>query len=1519
MFGLNRDEIDAATERAAQSPFDPARDVSPGFFQGSLNAVGNIPESSAAGLLLAGNVIGGKLYGQDEEDAQFRSDLVEVQNSLRPDPSTTGMLGNIIYGVGKILPQAAVGSVGGPAGAAGVVGLTQGIEEAERLKAEGVDPGTASKAGAIEGVTQGVGVVIPASMGARLATRLASGSALNVGLGGISRGATGKILEANGYKEMADQYRILDGTAILTDAILGGVFGAVGGHSEAKIPKHDPINDNHPGDLDVGLAGNSVRQFELDSAPGIPTDLATRNAHTKAMDIGISQMLAGREVDIGDTLENTTFLTRQPDPGLQAAFREAAIDNDISPILLENRRLEEAVVQSIIDQSMRNAGRSRIEAESVSPLFARTLARFANAFGEPITDAFNKNLLEFQQLDEQNRIIALGNNVTSLLNDITALRSGRELDPNIAPAVADFGDRLDQLGITPEQARLLPAQELLDQVYNVGRPVVEGSEQLPTVEVGQNEEGQVTLSLRQSPQPVNPEFQAQITDRLMQAPAVEKSPLGFVSKMERVLGEKLNNTGTVDQFKQQLDAFQKGGQFKADERFWSGIDDFLDNMKEMDGDAKLSKQDILDYLTNNRFKLIEYGEDQVGGGPVVEPLNIREFDESSDIDEPDDSYIRENARDYYEDDIRKEKEAENSELPEDEQKSPEELDREIEQEAFDRALEAYNEDPYNVITTYTNSITLPGGERVHMEIRDRGNGDFVEYTVGDRDWKDTSSVDNAMEEIQLAIAEDYGVQFDSEGAVPFEEYTGEGGSNYRFFRLATDELKGGEFYKQGHYPERNVLLHMRTKDRVGPNGEKMLFIEEMQSDIHQQAYKSKLESGISYRTEIDQAKIDELHNKITETQGRIKQSMDDADKLYLDMEKAVDAELPGLDPSIIEDHVKSIRGSYYDNPTHHLNQAEASINAPGLLDKALLAQLADEIDAPAMYYIKGAARGLQSVVESPRYNGQPFADLVKKYFDDVVKMESGRNADPSMFSESERNAGIESARKWMTDNPPKIYTREQVQAALIKVADQYRDLASENNKQHSAAMIEEQEARTALNATKSAPPAAPFSKTWREVGFKRLLARAADEGYDSVGWTVGTQQNARYNLSRFIDRLEARKNTSDAGDTSFTIKAEGRVLDAIEQSAGGKPLSRGSGFIQLSDEQLDTALGKAGADSVRRQAQEGGITGFKRVDFEKDIEVGGERKGNLYDQMLPQEAGKILKKLDPSIKVAEKDYSIRESGRDIGKIWYAPLTEKAKQEIMQGFELFQQERGAITFNSASAKDFEGRLRKVIIEFSQAADESTAIHEFSHWAVATHRMYADIARKRLEAGDLNPEIQRISDDWETLKKEVGAKDDVFTREQEEKIASWFEGYARTGEAPSERLQAIFDRFREWLTKIYQDITGRGMEVSPAVRGVFDRWLADADEIRARQEKDAAAARADQGGAGPGDQTGTPEQSLDPVQQILADKPELTVIDENGNEIAARDAIADAQQEVTQAQQDAKLFDVAITCFLRHSDA
>jgi len=55
-----------------------------------------------------------------------------------------------------------------------------------------------------------------------------------------------------------------------------------------------------------------------------------------------------------------------------------------------------------------------------------------------------------------------------------------------------------------------------------------------------------------------------------------------------------------------------------------------------------------------------------------------------------------------------------------------------------------------------------------------------------------------------------------------------------------------------------------------------------------------------------------------------------------------------------------------------------------------------------------------------------------------------------------------------------------------------------------------------------AVPAAPFEKNWQELGMKRMIRYAAENGFDKVAWTSGNQQAKRYNIGKVLSSVERR-------------------------------------------------------------------------------------------------------------------------------------------------------------------------------------------------------------------------------------------------------------------------------------------------------------------------------------------------------------------------------------------------------------
>lgn len=139
-------------------------------------------------------------------------------------------------------------------------------------------------------------------------------------------------------------------------------------------------------------------------------------------------------------------------------------------------------------------------------------------------------------------------------------------------------------------------------------------------------------------------------------------------------------------------------------------------------------------------------------------------------------------------------------------------------------------------------------------------------------------------------------------------------------------------------------------------------------------------------------------------------------------------------------------------------------------------------------------------------------------------------------------------------------------------------------------------------------------------------------------------------------------------------------------------------------------------------------------------------------------------------------------------------------------------RGSITFGK----------NRTLINLFRNADPSTLLHEMGHFFLRDMRKVAEVSNRPM-----------VKQDYEIVKKFLGAKGNKLTEAQEEKFARAFEQYLREGKAPKPELQTVFDRFKAWLSSIYQSAKNLNVEISDDVRRVFDRMLG-ADYARTEEQ-------------------------------------------------------------------------------------
>jgi hypothetical protein len=204
----------------------------------------------------------------------------------------------------------------------------------------------------------------------------------------------------------------------------------------------------------------------------------------------------------------------------------------------------------------------------------------------------------------------------------------------------------------------------------------------------------------------------------------------------------------------------------------------------------------------------------------------------------------------------------------------------------------------------------------------------------------------------------------------------------------------------------------------------------------------------------------------------------------------------------------------------------------------------------------------------------------------------------------------------------------------------------------------------AENSKRGQIPDAPFRKDWHTQLFKRALRDAVDKGHDWIGWTKGLDQVKRYenNLRQQVDRIDWEKspdgstliNAIKTGQSTFAgrVGADGKFTQAHPYAAG---------------KTLSEIIGKDMAEKIANGNSTGSFSG-------NDLTVGGEGMKGFYDQILPNEIGKYVKKWGAKVEEGELDnrqpednaYYEEPKPEHFTPIWKIKITPEMRESIQQG-------------------------------------------------------------------------------------------------------------------------------------------------------------------------------------------------------------------------------------------------------------
>ena len=303
-------------------------------------------------------------------------------------------------------------------------------------------------------------------------------------------------------------------------------------------------------------------------------------------------------------------------------------------------------------------------------------------------------------------------------------------------------------------------------------------------------------------------------------------------------------------------------------------------------------------------------------------------------------------------------------------------------------------------------------------------------------------------------------------------------------------------YVNGHWDEPQVVAHVRTTDRTGPEGEKILHVEEMQSDWHQQAREARK----------GQAKVLAREKGISVADALKEIS---ADAGYLTPKD--DAALAKLNKDIYR---VGREGVNEEEIMNHF--VPGRIIRSNLLDQDLVNNYHDKVLAfnPNAGTKRDTSQWTVETINEYPHSGQREI-RVRSGNGNLQAMHSGwRGTDADAIKQAaERNPPQSWAARVIEVDPK---TGEPAPGALP------RDINSQSNIDRTDPTLNTLRSyREQRDALSRKVPDAPFKSTWPDLAVKHVFDTAAREGYDKVSFAPASEHIKRYNMANYVDEITA--------------------------------------------------------------------------------------------------------------------------------------------------------------------------------------------------------------------------------------------------------------------------------------------------------------------------------------------------------------------------------------------------------------
>ena len=454
----------------------------------------------------------------------------------------------------------------------------------------------------------------------------------------------------------------------------------------------------------------------------------------------------------------------------------------------------------------------------------------------------------------------------------------------------------------------------------------------------------------------------------------------------------------------------------------------------------------------------------------------------------------------------------------------------------------------------------------------------------------------------------------------------------------------------------------------------------------------------------------------------------------------------------------------------------------------------------------------------------------------------GANGEKVLFVEEvQSDWGQKGKKEGFAGTEEKFYVMNKLsgnKSALFdtkEAAEEYKSGLPENTRRYA-------DVYPSISDTKGVP-SAPFvtdTKAWTALAVKHIIRQAVEGGYDSVAWTTGEQQAARYDLSKHVDTIYSGSN----GDGTWAISANKGDITVFTQD-------------RLPEKDLPDYVGKDAADKIIASGDGIKLSGL-------DLKLGGEGMKGYYDGILPQVVNSVFKQLKVDGKVEKLNIGDPEAAK------YSVVLDNGK-EIKTTDSLKQAEATAAGFDGAVVRENVTHMRQsgftitpelrakvqtegmslfqtseglppnaefdpstLITTFLKDANLSSIIHESGHF-------YLEVLERLANRPDAP---QAIKDDFNLFLNWFGVTPEQWAGMNIEERTPYHEQFAQSqelwmleGKSPTlaPKMETAFARFRSWMLSVYKSVEQflrqhpSAGKLNDEVRAAFSRLIASEEAI------------------------------------------------------------------------------------------